>query len=225
MRLSCLQSRNRKRRLTIILGTIFILLTCLHLMLNSGETLLRSEEQPPVIESRYIMKYHYDDSFFGRLIHRIENFIDSASNPNIVDRNKVGKYVDPRLIHNRLFHWSMAGSSKNPSFKELNIKDTSGRYGTYMNLVDEKCLRDDCIYNESSPNIWARQKILVKKVQQPIEKTNNPQNNEDHSVKSEESNANFNNETHFELLLTPPIIMKWADELGFALSEGSSYTP
>ena len=188
--------------------------------MNSGETLLLRENQPPVIESEYIKKYQYDDSFFGRLIHRIENFIDSVSNPNIVDRSKAGKFVDPNYVHNSLFHESMADVIQNLTIIDLIINETSGRYGTYVNSVDERCLREDCIYNESSPNIWARQKIIVKKMNQQNKKTNDPKNIEKPSVESVEAKSKLNNDTHFEFLLTPPIIMRWANELGYALSEG-----
>ena len=101
----------------------------------------------------------------------------------------------------------------------------SGRYGTYVKTINETCLREDCIYDEASPNIWARRNVIVKKVrnQNPIKKESKSDKYDSTSADFKKSNVTWHNETHFELLLTPPIIMIWAYELGFALSEGKHF--
>ena len=108
----------------------------------------------------------------------------------------------------------------NPEFVEWDINKIPGRYGTYVKSVDEFCLRTDCIYNESPPNIWARQKVMVKILQKHIKKGDIPEKYGSISSNIKKLNGVLHNETHFELLLTPPIIMIWAYELGYALSEG-----
>ena len=87
------------------------------------------------------------------------------------------------------------------------------RYGTYVESVNETCLHIKCAYDENSPDIWAREMVLVKAI---------PENERDTFVKKtlvEKLNQSDTRED-YELLLTPSIITVWAYELGFALTEG-----
>ena len=88
----------------------------------------------------------------------------------------------------------------------------SKRYGTYVKH-NESCLKTKCVYDAKSPDIWAREKVIVKIV---------PENETDTFVKKTLMD-NFNKSDireEFELLLTPSIITVWAYELGYALTEG-----
>ena len=74
-------------------------------------------------------------------------------------------------------------------------------------------MKKDCVYDEKSPNIWAREKVRVKVI---------PENTVDTFVKKNLLERVNDNDTReeFDLLLTPAIITVWAYELGFALTEG-----
>ena len=87
------------------------------------------------------------------------------------------------------------------------------RYGTYVENIDESCLTDNCVYDEKSPNIWAKEKVSVKVI---------PENEVDTFVRKRLLERIIENDTReeFDLLLTPPMITVWAYELGFALTEG-----
>ena len=87
------------------------------------------------------------------------------------------------------------------------------RYGTYVQNINETCLKKDCVYDEKSPNIWAREKVRVKVI---------PENTADPFVKKNllERVNDTDTREEFDLLLTPAIITVWAYELGFALTEG-----
>ena len=87
------------------------------------------------------------------------------------------------------------------------------RYGTYLENVNETCLTVKCVYDEKSPDIWAREKVLVKVIPE----------NERNTFTKKGIMAKFNESDtreDFELLLTPAIITVWAYELGFAITEG-----
>ena len=95
--------------------------------------------------------------------------------------------------------------------KAINRNATA--YGTYVEKIDENCLKNDCLYDEKSPNIWARKKIHVKVI--PDNEVNTFKKN----PLAERSPENDSRKEH-ELLLPPSIVTVWAYELGFALTAG-----
>ena len=215
-------SRYWKSRWVVIITIISTPFICLYLMFNSimVEKSTKANIGSSKMKSEYVKIYEYENSFVGRFIHRIENFIDSISNNYIVDRGINGKQIDLSAIDNGFIKGLSIDAVSNPESIKWNIDKTSGRYGTYVKTVDEFCLRNDCIYNDSSPNIWARQKVMVKILQNHTENGDIPEKLGNISLNLKKQNDASYNETHFELLLTPPIIMIWAYELGYALSEG-----
>ena len=215
-------NRYWKNRWIVIIFIISIPVIWLYLMLNSRvvEKLAKVNIGSAVVKSKYVKIYEYENTVVGWFIHRLENFIDSVSNNYIVNRNITGKQIDPSAIDNSFIKGLSIDLVSNPEFVEWDINKIPGRYGTYVKSVDEFCLRTDCIYNESSPNIWARQKVMVKILQKHIKKGDIPEKYGPISSNLKKLNGVLHNETHFELLLTPPIIMIWAYELGYALSEG-----
>ena len=90
------------------------------------------------------------------------------------------------------------------------------RYGTYVPHINETCLRNKCIYDELSPDIWSSKKILVT-AKKFLGNVHNYISSNDIS----DQNLHLPENKTFELLLTPPIITLWVYELAFALSEGS----
>ena len=220
-------NRNWKNRWIVIISIISIPVIWLYLMINSRvvDKFPKVNIGSAVLKSEYVKVYEYEKSFMGRFIHRIENFIDSVSNNYIADRNITGKPIDPSAIDNSFIKGLSIDLVSNPEFTEWDINKTSGRYGTYVKSVDEFCLSSDCIYNESSPNIWARQKVMVKILQKNIKKGDISEKHGRISSNLKKQSGALYNETHFELLLTPPIIMIWAYELGYALSEGILFSP
>ena len=99
---------------------------------------------------------------------------------------------------------------------ELALNTDHLRYGTYVEFVNETCLSQICIYNKSSPDIWASEKILVT----PRKFLGNGNNYKTYNQSSDELLAIKEKKRSHEILLTPPIITLWAYELGYALSEG-----
>ena len=87
----------------------------------------------------------------------------------------------------------------------------SNHYGTYIENRNETCLNVDCFYNKSSPDIWAREVVSVRMINESV--TNNF--TRVWGVEKTDEVAQF-----IPLQLTPAIITVWAYELGFALSEG-----
>ena len=87
------------------------------------------------------------------------------------------------------------------------------RYGTYLDTVNDTCLKQECVNDTGTYNIWAREKILVKKI---------PENEVKSFKRKTELNESNVTDTRedLEVLLTPPIITVWQYELAFALSEG-----
>ena len=84
-------------------------------------------------------------------------------------------------------------------------------YGTYIENRNETCLNVDCFYNKSSPDIWAREVVSVRMINESVAKNFTKAWGEEKT----DDVAQF-----IPLPLTSAIITVWAYELGFALSEG-----
>ena len=223
MRITSIIYCNRKNRLIVTIGILSTLIIHFVLIRYFGEVLKlpRDKNESHIIESDYVNIYHNKNGFIGEVLDIIKRYIDRISNNSGIDKNIRGKDVRSGASDKAFIKRVFIDALNNPDIIEWNMNETASRYGTYVKTINETCLREDCIYDESSPNIWARKKILVKKVQQHIEEKSNPAKYDSISSGFMETNATINNETHIEFLLTPPIIMIWAYELGFALSEGT----
>ena len=122
------------------------------------------------------------------------------------------------LLSGYIVFYSAAKNEENAaSTFESQSKAKTLRYGTYVQYINETCLRYKCIYDKLSPDIWSSKKILVtaRKFLGNVHKFNSSNDISDENLIFSE------NKTTIEILLTPPIITLWIYELAFALSEGN----
>ena len=87
-------------------------------------------------------------------------------------------------------------------------------YGTFVKNRNESCLKGGCLPIDGAPNIWTGDVVAVKVI---------PENMVKHFQNKSEiaQDIDIGNKT-LALKLTPPIIVVWAYELGYALSKGTS---
>ena len=86
-------------------------------------------------------------------------------------------------------------------------------YGTYLKNRNESCLQVDCLSINGKPNIWKGDVVAVKMI---------PENMVKHFQNKSKTAQDIDiGNTTLALKLTPPIIIVWAYELGYALSKGT----
>ena len=103
----------------------------------------------------------------------------------------------------------------------MNVNETRNSttylkpYGTYVKNRNESCLKDHCSSIEGAPNIWSGDVVAVKVI---------PENMVKHFQNKSKIAQDIDiGNTTVALKLTPPIIIVWAYELGYALSKGTLY--
>ena len=86
-------------------------------------------------------------------------------------------------------------------------------YGTYLKNRNDSCLKVDCLSINGKPNIWTGDVVAVKMI---------PENMVKHIQNKSKTAQDIDiGNTTLALKLTPPIIIVWAYELGYALSKGT----
>ena len=88
------------------------------------------------------------------------------------------------------------------------------RYGTYIQNINDTCMRVVCDYNHTHPDIWAREVVVVKVI---------PEDKVKYFHRKSKSFDRIGKRKEMGVHLTPAIITVWAYELGFALSTGSQH--
>ena len=88
-------------------------------------------------------------------------------------------------------------------------------YGTHVKYRNESCLKFECLSINGKPNIWTGDVVAVKVI---------PENMVKHFQNESKIAQDIDiGNTTLALKLTPPIIIVWAYELGYALSKGTLY--
>ena len=86
-------------------------------------------------------------------------------------------------------------------------------YGTYVKDRNESCLKVGCLSSDGALKIWTGDVVAVKVI---------PENMVKHFQNESKLSQDIDiGNTTLALKLTPPIIIVWAYELGYALSKGT----